>query len=212
VEVSVHMEETAVSAGKLDLRSVAPPVSLAVVHLEGHLEPVEEGGLFLVHAEVSEMQDETQEAAATSSPDPLTLSGPEDQNIDVSQQPLPHSAVDSSGVYLQNQQDAFQESQATVSPKTCLNLMMSTRPWEQKKQNSGFRSTGEEKRVQPDRMCVAGLPKRRPSLRRFSTFYSDSIFSYVVNALVSKYCMETWCLGAAPSSLYMDFDVGAAVR
>jgi hypothetical protein len=29
------------------------------------------------------MQDETQEASATSSPDPLTLDGPEDRHIDV---------------------------------------------------------------------------------------------------------------------------------
>jgi hypothetical protein len=29
------------------------------------------------------MQDETQEASATSSPDPLTLDGPEDRDIDV---------------------------------------------------------------------------------------------------------------------------------
>ena len=37
------------------------------------------------------MQDETQEAAATSSPDPLTLDGPEDRDIDVSPR-LPNSA------------------------------------------------------------------------------------------------------------------------
>jgi hypothetical protein len=41
------------------------------------------------------MQDETQEDAATSSPDPLTLDGPEDRDIDVSQ-PLPDSVADSS--------------------------------------------------------------------------------------------------------------------
>jgi hypothetical protein len=37
------------------------------------------------------MQDETQEAAATSSPDPLTLDGPEDRDIDVHHS-LPNSA------------------------------------------------------------------------------------------------------------------------
>jgi hypothetical protein len=37
------------------------------------------------------MQDETQEAAATSGPDPLTLDGPEDRDIDVSPR-LPNSA------------------------------------------------------------------------------------------------------------------------
>ena len=38
------------------------------------------------------MQDETQEASATSSPDPLTLDGPEDRDIDVSHHCLPNSA------------------------------------------------------------------------------------------------------------------------
>jgi hypothetical protein len=51
------------------------------------------------------MQDETQEAAATSSPDPLTLVGPEDRDIDVSYF-LPNSAG-SYGAYIQNQQDVF---------------------------------------------------------------------------------------------------------
>lgn len=37
------------------------------------------------------MQDETQEASATSSPDPLTLDGPEDRHIDGSHL-LPNSA------------------------------------------------------------------------------------------------------------------------
>jgi hypothetical protein len=51
------------------------------------------------------MQDETQEASATSSPDPLTLDGPEDRDIDVSHS-LPNSAG-SCEAYIRNQQDAF---------------------------------------------------------------------------------------------------------
>lgn len=47
------------------------------------------------HLEVSEMQDETQEAAATSSPDPLTQEDPEGRDIDVCQFP-PSSVADSS--------------------------------------------------------------------------------------------------------------------
>jgi hypothetical protein len=79
-----------------------------VVHLEA--ERVEE--LSFDHLEVSEMQDETQEAAATSSPDPLTLDGPEDRDIDVFQ-PLPNSAADSSEAWLQTQQGVFQGILAT---------------------------------------------------------------------------------------------------
>ncbi len=47
------------------------------------------------------MQDETQEASATSSPDPLTLDGPEDWDIDLS-----HSLPNSGGscdAYIRNQ-------------------------------------------------------------------------------------------------------------
>jgi hypothetical protein len=44
------------------------------------------------------MQDETQEASATSNPDPPTLFGPEDRDIDVVPQP-PNNA-DSSQAYL----------------------------------------------------------------------------------------------------------------
>jgi hypothetical protein len=48
------------------------------------------------------MQDETQKASATSSPDPLTLLGLEDRDIDVS----PHLAnsAGSSGAWKQNRQ------------------------------------------------------------------------------------------------------------
>lgn len=49
---------------------------------------------FLDHLEVNEIQDETQEASATSSPDPLTLDGPEDRDID-----LCHFLPNSAGSY-----------------------------------------------------------------------------------------------------------------
>jgi hypothetical protein len=73
----------------------------------GHLaaEPVVE--LFSGGPEVSEMQDETQEASATSSPDPLTLDGPEDRDIDLSHS-LPKSAG-SCEACIQNQPDVFRE-------------------------------------------------------------------------------------------------------
>jgi hypothetical protein len=63
----------------------------AVAHLE--TEQVEE--LTSDHLKVDEMQDETQEAAATSSPDPLTLDVPEGRDIDVLQFP-PSPVADSS--------------------------------------------------------------------------------------------------------------------
>ena len=37
----------------------------------------------MIYREASEMQDETQEASATSSPDPLSQVGPQDRHIDV---------------------------------------------------------------------------------------------------------------------------------
>ena len=87
-----------------------PPVPRAVFlavasPVENHLEPEQMVMLFSDHRKVSEMQDETQEAAATSSPDPLTLVGPEDRDIDVSHF-LPNSAG-SYGACIQNQQDVF---------------------------------------------------------------------------------------------------------
>jgi len=83
-EASVHVGVKVVLADMLDFLPGLTPVALTVVHSEDHLEPVREAGLSVVQLEVSEMQDETQEAAATSSPDPLTLAGPEDRDIDVS--------------------------------------------------------------------------------------------------------------------------------
>jgi hypothetical protein len=63
---------------------------------QAHLEPGQVERLSFERLKVSEMQDETQEDAATSSPDPLTLVVPEGRDIDVSQSP-PSSAADSSG-------------------------------------------------------------------------------------------------------------------
>jgi hypothetical protein len=96
VEVYDHAVEKAEWADILEgggaLAAVFPVAHL----LEDHLEVEVMEGLSFLQPEVSEMQDETQEDAATSSPDPLTLDGPEDRDIDVSQS-LPHSVADSSG-------------------------------------------------------------------------------------------------------------------
>jgi hypothetical protein len=62
---------------------------------EVHPELEQAGELSFGRLEASEMQDETQEAAATSSPDPLTLEVPEGRDIDVFQSP-PSSVADSS--------------------------------------------------------------------------------------------------------------------
>jgi hypothetical protein len=71
--------------------ALLPRVRPAEAHPErGQVETLSFG-----HLEASEMQDETQVAAATSSPDPLTLEVPEGRDIDVSQSP-PSSVADSS--------------------------------------------------------------------------------------------------------------------
>jgi hypothetical protein len=88
--------------------TVAPPVG-------DHLEPEQMVVLFSDHREVSEMQDETQEAAATSSPDPLTLAGPEDRDIDLYHF-LPNSAG-SFEAYVQNQQDVSRVLLVIVFPE-----------------------------------------------------------------------------------------------
>lgn len=90
-EAAVAMVE---SVGTLEAPSV-PAAILPVAHpVEGHLEAEAKEVLSFGYLEVSEMQDETQEDAATSSPDPLTLAGPADRDIDDSQ-PLLDSAADS---------------------------------------------------------------------------------------------------------------------
>lgn len=70
-------------------RAVVPAAALPpVVHPAGsHLEPQQVEELYFERSQASEMQDETQEASATSSPDPLTLEVPEGRDIDVSQPP-----------------------------------------------------------------------------------------------------------------------------
>lgn len=88
-----HVDEMLASAaGMLEPLVARHDVFLAVAPpVEDHLEPGQMAVLFSDHREVSEMQDETQEAAATSSPDPLTLLGLEDRDIDVFPRP-PNSA------------------------------------------------------------------------------------------------------------------------
>ena len=74
------------------LAAALPPVARPA---EAHPELEQVGELSSGCLEAIEMQDETQEAAATSSPDPLTLEVPEGRDIDVFQSP-PSSVADSS--------------------------------------------------------------------------------------------------------------------
>ena len=81
----------------LDYRFVpAAALLLGVRPAQAHLESGQVEGLSVERLEVSEMQDETQEDAATSSPDPLTLEVPEGRDIDVSRSPPSSEAADSS--------------------------------------------------------------------------------------------------------------------
>lgn len=158
-------EVQVVSADTLEVQVVPPAAFPAVVHLaEGHLEAKLELELSFDHLEVSEMQDETQEAAATSGPDPLTLVGPEDRDIDVRSQPLPDSASDSFEAYIRNQQVAFRGRSGDGRPEIELILLVSTFLLYLKHQNLDSHATSDlEDLVQPERTCIVGLPIRRPS-------------------------------------------------
>jgi hypothetical protein len=96
--VSGRIEEMVGCANALGPRSVlAAALPPGVQRAEAHPELEQAEELPFEHVKVSEMQDETQEAAATSSPDPLTLEVPEGRDIDVFQSP-PSSVSDSSEV------------------------------------------------------------------------------------------------------------------
>ncbi len=64
------------------------------------------------------MQDETQGASATSSPDPLTLDGPEDRDIDVSH--FPPNSAGSCEAYIQSQRAVSRALQESERPETVL--------------------------------------------------------------------------------------------
>lgn len=64
------------------------------------------------------MQDETQKAAATSRPGPQSLTGPEDRDIDVLQQPCSRSPLDNSGACEENLRGASQVLPVAVFQKT----------------------------------------------------------------------------------------------
>lgn len=104
VVMLVHAEAKAVSMNILGFQT-------ALVSVLGHAVIQRAVGM---EVELSfdhlEIQAETQGAAATSSPDPLTLDGPEDRDIDLSP-PLPYSASDSSEVCEQNQLVVFLKCQ-----------------------------------------------------------------------------------------------------
>jgi hypothetical protein len=102
------------------------------------------------------MQDDSQEASATSSPDPLTLDGPQDRDIDVFQF-LPNSAG-SCEAYRQNQQDVFLAPRRFGFPEIALVLAISA-VLLQKQRKSDSRAKGDSRGlVQPERLCYLGLP------------------------------------------------------
>lgn len=94
--VSGRIEEMVVCANALGPRPVlAAALPPGARPADTHPELEQVGELSSGRLKASEMQDETQEAAATSSPDPLTLEVPEGRDIDVLQAP-PGSVADSS--------------------------------------------------------------------------------------------------------------------
>ncbi len=66
------------------------------------------------------MQGETQEAAATSSPDPLTLRGPQDRDIDVLH--FPPKSFDSYEALKRNWSGSFQVLRSCVRAESALVL------------------------------------------------------------------------------------------
>jgi hypothetical protein len=96
------------------------------------------------------MQGETQEAAATSSPDPLTLSGPQDRDIDV-HRCLPKSSG-SCEAWKQNQYDVFQALLGCGRAGIALGLVMAA-SLQQKERKNDYRTLGEQEvPAQPDRI------------------------------------------------------------
>ena len=134
------------------------PLSLPdVLHAGGHLAAGMEGELFSDHLEAIEMQAETQEVAATSIPDPLTLDGPEDRDIDLPQ-PLPCSAADNSGACKQNRPVVSRGLLAIFLPGLAMVSLVLGSLLERKEQNSEFRATSDlEDLVQPERIWGCGL-------------------------------------------------------
>ena len=143
-------------AGSVDAfySQIAPTLlSLHDVRLaDGHLDVETEVELFSDHLEAIEMQAETQEVAATSIPDPLSLDGPEGRDIDLPQ-PLPYSAADSSRACTQNQLVVFRGLLAIFLPEIAILLLNAGPPLGRKEQNSEFRATSHvEDLVQPERI------------------------------------------------------------
>ncbi len=79
-----HVEGMSVLGERIhDFRAPAAVSLLAVPRVESHLEAAQAVERIFDLRAATEMQDETQMASATSSPDPLTLDGPQDRDIDV---------------------------------------------------------------------------------------------------------------------------------
>lgn len=139
--------------GHLVVVDAFPPVLPYPVN---HLESEQMVELFSDHRKATEMQDETQKVSATSSPDPPTLDGPEDRDIDVS-----HFPPNSAGSYEaceQNQQVVFRGFLETGFPETALVLVgFAASRYKQKMMN--FRATGGCGYLeQPVRIEFLGLP------------------------------------------------------
>jgi len=153
VEKSAHTETMAVSLHLFYFQTVPTLLFLPYApQADGYLAVGTEGELFSDHLEAIEMQAETQEVAATSIPDPLSLDGPEGRDIDLPQ-PLPYSAADSSRACTQNQLVVFRGLLAIFLPEIAILLLNAGPPLGRKEQNSEFRATSHvEDLVQPERI------------------------------------------------------------
>ena len=133
-------------AGSVDAfySQIAPTLlSLHDVRLaDGHLDVETEVELFSDHLKAIEMQAETQEVAATSIPDPLTLDGPEDRDIDLPQL-LAYSAAGNSRACTQIQPVASRGLLATFLPEIGLVLLNSVALLGRKGQKLEFRATSD---------------------------------------------------------------------
>lgn len=166
------------------LRFLAAAALLLVSSAERHLETAQVVESVFDHLEVSEMQDETQEAAATSSPDPLTLVGPKDRDIDVHHS-LP-SSVDSCEASAQNQSAA---SRVPLSSCEIRGNESDMAIWEFLRQNyhqMGFRTSGDEGAlVQPERSAYMRFPRCFSVSGRFSVKVSEQVV--VLNQISCEY-------------------------
>lgn len=112
-----------VVVGVLDCQTQAAAFLLVAPHAECHLEAVQAVKLILDLREATEMQDETQKASATSSPDPLTQNGPQHRDIDVYH--LRPNCAGSCGAWREIRRGVVQELLEVGCPRTVMVLARS---------------------------------------------------------------------------------------